>query len=157
MASSSNPSSLATPASSDAAASTHPRPSAKSTVDPILRNALRYTISAREYALLHRYILSRSRLLKRRLPTVDTVQKALGGGQPYHHVRERPQKKADNDQSATSGLATPRERQGSIAGSAGDDYNARAVRHSIRVFLATGAVTKLWHNISARLMAKNKE
>lgn len=29
-------------------------------VDPVLRNALRYTISAKEYQLLHQYLISRS-------------------------------------------------------------------------------------------------
>ena len=46
---------------------------AKSAVDPILRNALRYTISAREYSLLHKYVISRSRALKKRAPTVDSA------------------------------------------------------------------------------------
>lgn len=35
-------------------------------VDPILRNALRYTISAREYQLLHQYLLSRAPAVKKR-------------------------------------------------------------------------------------------
>lgn len=30
------------------------------TIDPILRNALRYTISAEEYRLLHQYLISRA-------------------------------------------------------------------------------------------------
>lgn len=49
--------------------------SAKSTTDPILRNALRYTISAKEYETLHKYILSRSKVLKRNTPTVSQVEK----------------------------------------------------------------------------------
>ena len=38
-----------------------PPPSpAKSKADPILRNALRYTLSAKEYKTLHQYLISRS-------------------------------------------------------------------------------------------------
>jgi hypothetical protein len=35
-------------------------------VDPVLRNALRYTISAKEYELLHQYLLSRAPAVKKR-------------------------------------------------------------------------------------------
>ncbi|EFQ87769.1 hypothetical protein PTT_16581 [Pyrenophora teres f. teres 0-1] len=35
-------------------------------IDPILRNALRYTISAKEYQLLHQYLLSRAPVVKKR-------------------------------------------------------------------------------------------
>ena len=51
------------------------RITAKSTTDPILRNALRYTISAKEYQTLHKYIISRSKVLKRNTPTVSQVEK----------------------------------------------------------------------------------
>ncbi|KAF1947923.1 hypothetical protein EJ02DRAFT_8359 [Clathrospora elynae] len=34
-------------------------------IDPILRNALRYTISAKEYELLHQYLLSRAPVVKK--------------------------------------------------------------------------------------------
>ena len=53
------------------------RVSAKSTADPILRNALRYTISAKEYETLHKYIISRSKVLKRNAPTVARVEKII--------------------------------------------------------------------------------
>src|SRR4051812_49152897 len=53
------------------------RISAKATADPILRNALRYTISAKEYETLHRYIISRSKVLKRNAPTVARVEKLV--------------------------------------------------------------------------------
>ncbi|KAF2133265.1 hypothetical protein P153DRAFT_420192 [Dothidotthia symphoricarpi CBS 119687] len=46
-----------------------PQPSSSGSsqqVDPILRNALRYTISAREYQLLHQYLLSRAPAVKKR-------------------------------------------------------------------------------------------
>src|SRR3981081_3994743 len=51
------------------------RGTAKSTTDPILRNALRYTISAKEYQTLHKYLISRSRVLKRNTPSVAQVEK----------------------------------------------------------------------------------
>lgn len=51
--------------------------SSSSTTDPILRNTLRYTVSAHEYAALHKYILSRSRALKRVTPTPQAVDKAV--------------------------------------------------------------------------------
>lgn len=53
------------------------RLTAKSTTDPVLRNALRYTISAKEYQTLHKYIISRSKLLKRNTPSVSQVEKLV--------------------------------------------------------------------------------
>lgn len=50
---------------------------ATATLDPVLRNTLRYTISAREYSVLHKYIISRSRLLRRSAPGPASVDKAL--------------------------------------------------------------------------------
>ena len=43
-----------------------PEPSPPAALDPILRNALRYTLSAREYQLLHQYLLSRAPAVKKR-------------------------------------------------------------------------------------------
>src|SRR5688572_13480871 len=43
---------------------------AKTATDPILQNALRYTISAKEYETLHKYIISRSKVLRRNAPSV---------------------------------------------------------------------------------------
>ncbi|KHO01580.1 uncharacterized protein MAM_00581 [Metarhizium album ARSEF 1941] len=85
-------------------------------VDPVLRNTLRYTISAREYATLHRYVISRSRTLRRAAPTPASVDRAL---QP--------------------------QRDG------GDDYNARAVRHALRVFVATMVGVKGWKAVCRRV------
>lgn len=53
------------------------RITAKSTTDPVLRNALRYTISAKEYQTLHKYIISRSKLLKRNTPSVSQIEKLV--------------------------------------------------------------------------------
>jgi hypothetical protein len=95
------------------------RVSAKSTADPILRNALRYTISVKEYETLHKYIISRSKVLKRNAPTVAKVEKLV----------ERPGR---------------------------DDYNAAAVRDSLRIFLATSAGLKAWAVISERLFGREQ-
>lgn len=96
----------------------HDRVSAKSTADPILRNALRYTISAKEYETLHKYIISHSKILKRNAPTVARVEKLV----------ERPGR---------------------------DDYNASAVRASLRVFFATVAGLKVWDIIQERLLKRD--
>lgn len=91
------------------------RISAKSTADPILRNALRYTISAKEYETLHKYIISRSKVLKRNAPSPAKVEKLV----------ERPGR---------------------------DEYNAAAVRDSLRVFLATAAGLKAWAVIKEQFL-----
>ena len=123
-----------------------PSVTARSTTDPILRNALRYTISAREYATLHKYVISRSRALKKRAPTVDAVQRIMEGTRGRAPSVSRGKGKSRDGED---------ERTAAVRGA--DDYNARAVRHSIRVFVATGALMKLWELVSARLMGKQKE
>ncbi|KAM0556979.1 hypothetical protein ACHAPJ_005658 [Fusarium lateritium] len=100
--------------SGDASSSRSSRPSA-ATTDPVLRNTLRYTISAHEYASLHKYILSRSRVLRRSTPTPNRVEKAL-----------QPPK-------------------------GGDDYNARTVRHALRVFVMTFLGMKGWDAVAKRM------
>lgn len=96
------------------------RPStSKAANDPILRNTLRYTVSASEYAALHKYILSRSRALRRATPSPANVEKAL-----------QPKKGRD-------------------------DYNARAVRHALRVFSLTWLGMKGWEAVERRM--RNKE
>ncbi|KAG9231719.1 hypothetical protein BJ875DRAFT_516392 [Amylocarpus encephaloides] len=91
------------------------RISAKSTADPILRNALRYTISPKEYETLHKFIISRSKVLQRNAPSVAKVEQLI----------ERPGR---------------------------DDYNASAVRASLRLFLASAAGLKAWGAIKQRFM-----
>ncbi|KAJ4316309.1 hypothetical protein N0V94_005518 [Neodidymelliopsis sp. IMI 364377] len=49
---------------SSSSASQSPPPAER--IDPVLRNALRYTISPREYQLLHQYLLSRAPAVKKR-------------------------------------------------------------------------------------------
>ncbi len=132
------------------AASSAPTVTAKSTADPILRNALRYTISAREYAALHKYVISRSRVLKRRAPSVDAVQRMMDG-EPAGTASGEKGKKG-------KGKGKQEEMVTKAPGKGGaDDYNARAIRHSIRVFVATGAAMKLWELVAARLAGKKKE
>ena len=78
---------------------------------------MRYTISAKEYETLHRYILSRSKVLKRNTPSVSRVEKLV----------DRPGR---------------------------DDYNAAAVRASVRVFVATSAALKVWGLVSERFLGR---
>lgn len=138
------------PGSRSAAPSSAPSVTARSTTDPILRNALRYTISAREYATLHKYVISRSRALKKRAPTVDTVQRIIEGA--------RPRKPAGGKGGRGRGKGSEDGEEDKAAATRGaDDYNARAIRHSIRVFVATGALMKLWGVVSARLPGKKHE
>jgi hypothetical protein len=130
--------------------------------DPVLRNALRYTISAREYALLHKYVISRSRLLKRRAPSVDAVQKMMDGDTGRSGKTRAATSQSSGDRGKGKGKAKEKESDRSsdsfpakVVGA--DDYNARAVRHSLRVFVATGTLMKLWEIVSAKLMAKKQE
>ena len=86
-------------------------------VDPILRNALRYTVSAKEYKLLHRYLISRSRAVKKRTlppPRYEAI------------VQD------DND------------------------YNAAAIRVSMRVALSTYTGLKLWELVTSKILARGK-
>lgn len=98
---------------------------AKSPADPVVRNAIRYTMSPREYELLHKYVLSRSRLLRRRAPAVDKYPDTGRG-------------KKGPDYSAA-------------APARGDTYNARAIRHALRVFVASGVGMKAYALVKARL------
>lgn len=113
MASSSDPSE----ASSKPSGGDRPDRTTRNVQDPVLRNALRYTISAKEYETLHKYIISRSKVLKRNAPTVARVEKLV----------ERPGR---------------------------DDYNASAVRASLRVFMATAAGLKVWDVIKKRVLGQ---
>jgi hypothetical protein len=100
--------------------------SAKSTADPILRNALRYTISAKEYEALHKYIISRSKVLKRNAPTVAKVERLV----EYRG-------------------------EGTDAGTR-DDPTVAAVRASMRVFVATGAALKVWRILGERFLGRDR-
>lgn len=127
---------------------------ARSTTDPILRNALRYTISTREYATLHKYVISRSRALKKHAPAVGTVQRIIDGPSP-RGGRTQPAP-ANKGGQGTGGKEGDREEERAAAVRVAKEYNARAVRHSIRVFVATGALMKLWEVVSARVLGKKE-
>lgn len=102
--------------------------SSRALSDPILRNTLRYTVSAREYAALHKYIISRSKTLRHAAPTPAAVDKALNPPPP---------KKTSKDGAA------PKRRV--------DDFNARTVRHALRVFAATWIGMKGFEAVTKRM------
>lgn len=125
-------------ASSASPSAGHSRPRAtsqttpRSTIsDPVLRNTLRYTVSAREYATLHKYVLSRSRVLRKATPSPGSVERALS--QPSG---------GDGVSSTKTG--------------GHDDFNAKAVRHALRVFVATWVGMKGWEAVTKR-MSGDKE
>ena len=84
-------------------------------MNPIVRNALRYSLSPREYKLLHQYLLSRA---------------------PAVRKRTLPPKKYD-----------------AIA-KGGDDYNAAAIRASLRLAVVSYTGLKAWDLIKTRLLAR---
>lgn len=144
-------------ASSSSGGSAAPPPrasgvSAKQTTDPVLRNTLRYTISAREYALLHRYIISRSRQLKKRVPTVETVNRIMNGPGDSTKKAIAAEMNVRDVGSTSAGVGAG---AGAMVGA--DDYNARAVRHSLRVFAATAAGMKLYALVAEKLMGAKRE
>lgn len=112
--------------------------SAKSTADPILRNALRYTISSKEYEALHKYVLSRSRTVRRRVPPVNVFEQLVGttrseGGKDRLHGQATGEKEV-------SWLVYR------------DDYNAAMIRESLRVFIGATLGLKIW-SIFRRIIA----
>lgn len=96
-----------------------PPPSPKSSkIDPVLRNALRYTISAKEYKTLHEYLITRSpQALRKRAPPPAKVDSLT---------------RAD------------------------DDYNAAAIRASLRVFIASQTGLQIWDLITTHILARGK-
>lgn len=104
--------------------------SAKSTADPILRNALRYTISSKEYEALHKYVLSRSRTVRRRVPPVNVFEQLVGTTRPEGgNDRLHGQPTGDKE---VSWLVYR------------DDNNAAMIRESLRVFVGATLGLKLW-------------
>jgi len=98
--------------------SSQPGPADKAQpIDPVLRNALRYTISAKEYELLHQYLLSRAPSVKKRTPNPKH----------FNAISKSP-----------------------------DDYNAAAVRASLRLGIATFSGLKAWELISTKLMSRGQ-
>ncbi|KAF2084774.1 hypothetical protein K490DRAFT_8530, partial [Saccharata proteae CBS 121410] len=87
-------------------------------VDPVLRNALRYTVSAKEYKLLHQYLISRA---------------------PPAARKRVPQ---------------PRKYEAIVKST--DDYNASAIRASLRLGVSAYTALKLWDVVTTRLMGRGK-
>ncbi|KAI1177051.1 hypothetical protein F4777DRAFT_223804 [Nemania sp. FL0916] len=142
-----SPDAMSRPRAASAAKSRSP-----SAVDPVLRNALRYTISAREYDTLHRYIISRSRVLRKRAPTVATVEKYMNGDNSRRSSLSRDTAKGKGKGKEKAAHTSPGQRAGEGGRDAGvDDYNARAIRHALRVFMATGIGAKAYEVIIARI------
>lgn len=64
------------PASDDSRSSSASAAAPKRPIDPITRTALRYTISAREYELLHQYLISRApERVQKRTPNPTRYEK----------------------------------------------------------------------------------
>ncbi|KJR87711.1 uncharacterized protein SPSK_07215 [Sporothrix schenckii 1099-18] len=143
---------------SSASAATAPRPGASAN-EAIIRNALRYTISAREYAALHKYVLSKSKLVRRRAPTVDQVARIMNGPSslpPSKASTPRPSQSGGPPKSPSKKEKLPEltdpDTPHAILGA--DDFNARAVRHALRVFMASAAGLKIYDAVQRRLFGK---
>ncbi|MCJ1477179.1 hypothetical protein MMC13_005850 [Lambiella insularis] len=87
-------------------------------IDPVLQNAIRYTISAKEYRTLHQYLLKQS-------------PSALGNRAPQ-----------------------PSKYDAAISHK--DDYNAAAIRASLRVFLAAQTGLSLWDIITVQIFRQGQ-
>lgn len=87
-------------------------------IDPLTRNALRYSLSPREYKLLHKYLIAKAPVVKKRAPPPHKYEKSV---------------KDTND------------------------YNAAAIRASLRVFGTTLAGLKLWDLITVKVLSRGKE
>ena len=91
---------------------------ANAKIDPVLRNAIRYTISAKEYRTLHEYLLKQSPTIVRNSAPLPSKYDAA--------IKDK------------------------------DDYNAAAIRASLRVFLAAQTGLKLWDIITEQVLRRGK-
>ena len=106
-------------ASSDAYPSPPPSPPpGGAKVDPILRNALRYTISEKEYKTLHEYLITRS---------PPAVRKRAPQPPRYNAIVQSK-----------------------------DDYNAAAVRASLRLFVTSQAGLKIWDLFTTQILGRDR-
>jgi hypothetical protein len=113
-----------------ASRSSEPQPSSTTTVNPILRNALRLSLSASEYRRLHQYAVKRfpatlKKKIQDRTPTPDKY-----------------------------GAMVKSPRRGEEGGGGSDKYNETAIRASLRVFLGTATGLKLFAILKQRLFAR---
>lgn len=93
-----------------------PGSSRETKLDPVLRNAMRYTVTPREYEAFHRVFIQRTpRVISTRAPHPESYD------------------------------ATVKSK---------DDFNAAAVRASLRVFIAAQTGLKLWDIISTKLIRR---
>ncbi|KXJ97242.1 hypothetical protein Micbo1qcDRAFT_6619 [Microdochium bolleyi] len=129
------------------------KPASASAADPVFRNALRYTITAREYDKLHKFVLSRSRFVRRKVPSPAAMEKYMDAGSARR-----------SSTAASQNLPQPRVRPDQPKGAkakasepttAGDTYNARAIRHALRVFIATNIGMKAYDVLMARIKGHN--
>jgi hypothetical protein len=81
MSPSSTPSSAPSPAG-------RPAPREKA-LDPIVRNALRYTLSPREYQLLHQHLLSRAPAIRTRTPPPNKYAATVQARDDYNAAAVR--------------------------------------------------------------------
>lgn len=131
-------------------AGSKPKPS--STADPVLRNALRYTITAAEYEKLHKFVLSRSRILRRKVPSPAAMEKYMDVGGPRRpstatsQTLPTPRGSVDKNSKGKGAKAAASE-----AAAVGDTYNARAIRHALRVFIVTNIGMKAYEVLMARI------
>jgi len=56
----------------------------KRPIDPVLRNALRYTVSAKEYKLLHDYLISKSAAVEKRAPKPKRYEVLVKSTEDYN-------------------------------------------------------------------------
>jgi hypothetical protein len=99
--------------------------------DPTVRTALRYTLSPREYELLHQYLISRA---------PPTVRKRAPAPAKY------PSHAAKNGEVGKSEAAGRAEEE--------EDFNAATVRVAMRLFSGTYAGLKGWEFLSNRMAKK---
>lgn len=57
---------------------------AKGPLDPVLRNAMRYSLSPREYELLHKYLISRAPVVRKTAPRPASFEKSVKESDDYN-------------------------------------------------------------------------
>jgi hypothetical protein len=106
--------------------------------------------------------LSKSRQLKKRVPTVETVNRIMNGDAGTGGDRKGKAKAKEGADPVDMSVADVGSTSAGVNAGAGailgaDDYNARAVRHSIRVFATTAVALKAWGVIATRFMGQKQD